>query len=294
MKTQTFSIPLIGLLMTVSVSCVSREFQACYLPTQSNISYTEVLELAVASPNAVISYGSDALQFAELWLPPGATQQADEFKYPLLVLVHGGCWLNEYDITHTHALSTALSQAGYAVWAMEYRRTGDKGGGWPGSYQDVKAAIEYIPQLQQYPLLLDKIALAGHSAGGHLALLAAGDPELDSAISIVAIIGLAPIIDLVEYSKGANDCQIATAKFMGGSAEELPQQYALATVANKPLISNAIVLHGTADNIVPISQSRNSGLKTLPINGAGHFDMIHPGTPAFQALLQQLASAFQP
>lgn len=260
----------------------------CYLPTESGVSYSQVTELPTGSPDAIIHYGPDPLQFGELWLPPRANTDT-AISHPLLILVHGGCWLNAYDIKHTHALSTALSNAGYAVWAIEYRRSGDPGGGWPGSLEDVKRGIEYVSSLEDYSVNNDRPALAGHSAGGHLALLAAAQLEMDFA----AVIGLAPIVDITEYAGGENSCQTATAQFMGGMPEQKAEQYAAANPAGRTLPPNTVLIHGSNDVIVPLAQSTAVDESTRVLEGAGHFDLIHPGTPAHRQLLKELAQAFR-
>lgn len=270
------------------------EGQFCYLPTLSNVAYSSIAELPVSSPSHIIAYGDDQFQFAELWLPPAANsddiqaQLEPPRSVPLVVLVHGGCWLNSFDISHTHALSTALSQSGYAVWSVEYRRTGDPGGGWPGSYNDIKSAISYLPELAEFPVDLDNVAIAGHSAGGHLALLAGAD----HLYNFKAVIGLAAIVDLAKYAQGENSCQTATPAFMGGSVEELPEAYLAANPATRVLHKTSVLLHGKQDSIVPIEHAKSSNTRVRLIDGGGHFDMVHPGTQSFQTLLQELARAF--
>lgn len=285
-------------LLLTSLFCLTafaEEHQAfCYLPTENNVSYSSVLELPSSKPTAILKYGDDALQFAELWLPlsKAADPQSSiqpQVTHPLLVLVHGGCWLNEYDISHSQALSSSLAASGYAVWAIEYRRTGDKGGGWPGSFDDVKAGIQFTQTLNKHPLDLTKIVIVGHSAGGHLALLAGSDHELVKNANISAVIGLAAITDIEEYAKGSNDCQAVVPEFMGGLPAENQQSYVLANPANRTAHPNTFLLHGSKDQIVPIEQTTDSGIKSQIIQGAGHFDMIHPATPSFQALLKHLA-----
>ena len=293
--------------------------EICYLPTQSNVSYKDVLALPVASPDHVISYGVDPYQFAELWLPKEGLpkeglpkeglpkegllkegllkeglEKSLDFeepvkRHPLVVLVHGGCWLNAFDIKHTHALSTALMRAGYAVWSIEYRRTGDRGGAWPGSYNDIKLAISSLDKLGEYPVDLDKVAIAGHSAGGHLALLAGSDKLYD----FDAVIGLAAITDIVTYAAGDNSCQIATPQFMGGSSTQFPDRYAAANPAVKKPHPATVLIHGSLDSIVDSAHAGYIESDSHIIDGAGHFDMVHPGTPSYQALLKALAKAFR-
>jgi len=287
---------------------------ACYLPTESNVSYASILELPTDSPDEVINYAEGDLQFGELWLPKNrfankelkdligesigpesAKLIGEQQQSPLVIMVHGGCWLNSFDISHTHAFSSALKQAGYAVWSIEYRRTGDPGGGWPGSYEDIIKAIKFVSNLGGYGIDLKKIALTGHSAGGHLALLAASDPVVQSSVDIQTIIGLAAITDLASYAQGDNSCETATPLFMGGAFNkansEIAKEYIKASVRAEITPANTVLLHGSADAIVPQEQSTNSNLTYEIIEGAGHFDFIHPGTSAFKALLKKLGGA---
>ncbi|NND83191.1 MAG: alpha/beta fold hydrolase [Gammaproteobacteria bacterium] len=257
----------------------------CYLPVQSDVSYADVLALQKGSPDHVLDYGSEPLQYGELWLPP---HTSGNYRHPLLMLIHGGCWLNAFDVSHTHALSSALAQSGYAVWAPEYRRVGDAGGGWPGSLDDVLAAMQFAANLEGYPLRTDEMVLVGHSAGGHLALLA-GAQQRDR---VKAVIGLAAIVDLPAYAQGSNSCQTAAPQFMGGSPDQKRAEYAAANPAQIELHPATTLIHGDLDAIVPLAQSELEGVERTIVKGAGHFDLIHPGAPAYQRLLQTLAGLF--
>ena len=285
-RSKLISLLLLGLSASYCAQ-VHAQPLACYFPTESNVTYSQVLALAIDEPNQILQYGEAPLQFGELWLPPFQPTADFSVKPPLVILIHGGCWLNAYDIAHTHALSTALAQSGYAVWAPEYRRTGDEGGGWPGSYHDIKQAINFILNASTQQIDLSKVALVGHSAGGHLALLAGG--ELSE--SVAAVIGLAAIIDIAEYAKGSNSCEAATPSFMAGTPQEKPADYAQANPIQQPLHPNTVLIHGTADAIVSIEQAQLLADRLQKVEGAGHFDMVHSGTPAFQELLKQLARA---
>ncbi len=234
-------------------------------------------EQATRAEDARLAYGKDPLQFALGWKP------ADEPR-GLIVLVHGGCWLNQFDLTHTEALAAALAAEGYSTWSLEYRRTGDPGGGWPGSLRDVEAGA--LSVLQNQPKL--PAVLLGHSAGGHLALLAAevlGD-------KLQGVVGLAAITDIETYARGTNSCQQAARLFMGGLPEEIPEAYAAATVTDMPI--RARLLHGSADSIVPVDQADVGQTPAKVLPGAGHYDWIHPGTTAFGTLLETLEDMFKP
>ncbi|KXI29986.1 alpha/beta hydrolase [Paraglaciecola hydrolytica] len=255
-----------------------------YVAVKSNVAYSAVTALEYAMPDDTVSYGADPLQTASIWFAKGPF--ARESK--LVVLVHGGCWLNAYDIKHTYALSTALAQAGYAVWSLEYRRTGDAGGGWPGSLNDVEAGIQRLTSYAPKSFYFENTVVIGHSAGGHLALLAGG-----KIAELRGVIGLAAITDLAEYSRGQNNCQQASKGFMGGSVSELPEQYLQANPITQPLHKHTVLLQGDADNIVPVTQATALKVPLVMQQGAGHFDWVHPGSPAFQTLLLELKTAFQ-
>ena len=253
---------------------------------KSNVSYTSVTGLDFVEADEKLVYGNDnpELQFGLLWLPESSTPNV---KPPLIVLIHGGCWLNAFDIQHSYPLSSALAQTGYAVWSLEYRRTGDAGGAWPGSFDDIRQGLAFTSNLGDYPVDLDRMVIMGHSAGGHLALLAASYNQ-----NIDAVIGLAAITDIVEYSRGENSCQTATIDFMGGVYEANPAAYEAANPVGKSLNDRTILLQGDIDVIVPLEQSQLRGATQVVFEGAGHFDWVHPGTGAYQLLLSTLKDLF--
>jgi acetyl esterase/lipase len=127
----------------------------------------------------VLRYGPRAEHIADLRLPePGPHRQRRGQLPPMVIFLHGGFWRVAYDRAHTGPLAAALAAAGFAVCTPEYRRTGQTGGGWPGTLDDVAAAVDILPgrAAEATRGLIDpgRILLAGHSAGGHLALWAGG------------------------------------------------------------------------------------------------------------------------
>lgn len=131
-----------------------------------------------AAPNAVVrlAYGPAPAQFGDLRLP------ASPAPAPVVLVLHGGCWQAALtSLNHTAALAEALRREGYATWNVEYRRLGETGGGWPGTFQDAGAALDFVRVLaRRYPGRLDtaRVVVVGHSAGGHLACWLAARPQL--------------------------------------------------------------------------------------------------------------------
>lgn len=256
-----------------------------------NVSFNSVLALPVKNQGMKLAYGTAALQFGLLSLPEASAGA----KPPLVIFVHGGCWLNAYDVEHSKALSQALTEAGYAVWSLEYRRVGDEGGGWPGSFNDIVQGIHYAQaQFEHYGVDVNRIALMGHSAGGQLALLAgkelAGEQPAGNkkAVKVQAVIGLAAITDMTSYAKGSNSCQSVTAKFIGASPEQAPELYQQASPGQHKAHPKTMLLQGSADQIVPTAQATDSGMPYRMVEKAGHFDWIHPQSATYPQLILTL------
>ena len=264
------------------------------LPVQGagQVSFSEIQALEYSAPNEVVPYGAGEYQFAEYW-HPGTSEPA------LVILIHGGCWSNEYGLDHIRALASKLKGSGYAVWSTEYRRVGDAGGGWPGTFEDIADSLNYTDKLSN----INQHAkfVMGHSAGGHLALwvAAAGHLPLESPLGkrietqIQGAIGLAPIADLAAYSLGDNSCEVVTEKLMGGSAIDLAERYALGSPSALLPSIDSILIHGEGDTIVNISQSQryaasSSRASIIPLKGLGHFDMINPEGPVFDRIIEAL------
>ncbi len=254
--------------------------QATAEPPLLNVSYKSVTEYPYREADNTQFYGENPLQWAKYWAAKPNAQQAKG----VLIFVHGGCWLNAFDAQHSYPLASALADQGYAVWSIEYRRTGDEGGGWPGSLNDVQAAVDFIVDRSVEGAEHNNFILLGHSAGGHLALLAGQtQPKINK------IFALAGISDIKTYSKGSNSCEKATVQFIGGDMEANPAAYEEATPDWTKLVQRAHLLHGEKDSIVAVDQSVNSPASYTTVAGAGHFDWIHPGSFAFQVLMHTLA-----
>jgi acetyl esterase/lipase len=249
----------------------------------------DILDLPTPPADARIPYGSGALSFGDLRLPAGAG------PHPVALVLHGGYWRARYDLEHIGHVCAALTGAGLATWSVEYRRLGNPGGGWPGTFLDVAAGADYLRALAgSYPLDLERVVAVGHSAGGQLAAWLAGRRNIppadsplhsDDPLPLRGVVALAGVLDLrrayeLRLSRGV------TGELMGGSPKEHPDRYAAASpAALLPLGVRQILLHGDADDSVPYVISRDYAeaacaagdpveLVTLP--GAGHFELIDP------------------
>ena len=237
-------------------------------------------------PGKRITYGSGPQQFGELRMPKGAG------PFPVVVLVHGGCWMAQFDYLYITRLAAWLAERGVATWTIEYRRVGDDGGGWPGTFLDVANATDAVRDLAKTaPLDLKRVYAAGHSAGGQLALWLATRVRLphDSEIyrpnplAIRGVLGLAAVTDLYDYRKGpAASCHGSVDQVMGGTPEKYPRRFAETSPRQLlPLGVPQAFVDGAEDQIVDPAAERTyvaaankagdrAELFLLP--HAGHFD----------------------
>ena len=244
-----------------------------------------------------LAYGEGALHFGDLRLP------SVDGPFPLAVVIHGGCWRSENDLGHISHLSSALTRTDIATWTIEYRRVGDAGGGWTGTFEDIAAGTDYVRELaKQFPLDLTRVVLVGHSAGGHLALwvtarrnLPKGSP-LASAQPLVirGVVSLAGISDLRAFSAGSAYCNASVQPLLGGAADAVPDRYRQASpVELMPLGVPQRLLHGGVDPYVPVEQSRTfadkarslgDDVELTVLSSVGHFDLIAPWSAAWPAV----------
>ena len=162
---------------------------------------------------ALHRYGRHRSQVAELFLPSGSG------PHPVVVLIHGGCWRARYDRHLMDDLAGDLAARGWAAWNVEYRRVGPRaGGGWPATFDDTAAAIDHLSEVDA-ALDLRRVAAVGHSAGGHLALWAAG--RTDARVPLTAAVGQAAVSDL-DRAAAAGVCGGMVERLLGRHPRERP------------------------------------------------------------------------
>ena len=209
-------------------------------------------------------------------------------------------------------MSDALRNAGVATWNIEYRRADSEGGGWPGTFSDIGAAIDHLREIApRYQLDLNRVVAVGHSAGGHLALWAAARPRLESnsmlftkhPLRLRGAVNLAGPSDLHTFpiDHMQKVCgSVPTLKLFGGSVEEFAARYRDGSpAALLPIGVPQILITGSLDHLVPPkfgqsyeAMARRSGdrVEMIVIEGAGHFEVIAPTTPAWPIVQERVLS----
>ena len=243
----------------------------------------DIFDTPPPAPDARIAYGPDPNQFFDLRMPAKST------AHPLIINLHGGYWRAKYNLDHAGHFCAALTAKGVATANLEYRRVGNEGGAWPGTFADIRSAYNFLLQNQAtYKFDAKKVVVVGHSAGGQLALcLAAHEPSISRVVSLAGVCDLRRAYEL----HLSND---AVVEFLRGTPAEIPDHYHEADPMQLSIPhARQWLIHGTADDTVPPEFSRDyvaakqklSGkekedVNLLAISGANHFDLIDPQAKA--------------
>lgn len=238
----------------------------------------DILSKEPPKADSRLTYGDDPNHFVDIRIPSGSG------PHPVVFFIHGGYWRAKYDLTYAGHLCHALKSAGIATWNVEYRRVGNPGGGWPGTFEDIRRAFRTLQEhsRRERPAFdLKRLCVAGHSAGGQLALaLAAFENDATRVFSLAGVLDLRRGWEL----HLSND---AVAEFLGGPPNEVPEHYREASPADRHIPAAQKLVHGTKDTSVPyeLAQSyaekkkkagENVQLITLP--NIGHFEIVDPGS----------------
>ena len=235
-----------------------------------------VLTRPARAPDEVVAYGSDPDQLADVRFGAEGAE-----RHPLVLIVHGGFWRPQYDRAHTGPMAEAIAAAGWTVASIEYRRV-------PGdpdkTLHDVGDALAKLPvKISRHN---GKVALIGHSAGGHLVLwltVARHTPQL------IATVALAPAADL-QLADELNLGEGATRLFLGADPKTRtdvdPRQLA------SPQIPT-VIIHGDKDVVVRIAVaesyvSAHPSVRLVRLTGVGHFAVIDPLSAVWPTILDEL------
>jgi acetyl esterase/lipase len=259
-------------------------------------------------------YGDQPSQFAELRLPEG------DGPFPVVVSVHGGFWKNRISLDIMNPLVADLTARGLATWNIEYRRVGEEGGGWPGTFHDVANAADYLREISEKNNLdLRRILVVGHSAGGHIGLWLAARHLLpegnvlktsDNPLHIKTVVSLAGVCDLalmeathrmrISEMRGAvSDNPVHD--LLEGTPLEVPERYAFASPIQLLSIgSEQILIHGGCDLNVPIGISQSyynaalvagATVELIAIQNAEHFKIINPKSDCWPIIAKAILRA---
>lgn len=230
-----------------------------------------------------LRYGDDPSQLLELTRPSGTSRG-------LVVVIHGGFWRSAYDLDLGRPLAASLAEEGWTAANLEYRRVGN-GGGWPETFDDVEAGIAAaVEAVSNETGPSESVVLLGHSAGGHLAVWAAGQPGSPAT----AAISQAGVLDLERAIRDDLGGGAVQALLGADLSAHLRDADPLAAV---PLGVPVRCVHGDTDQNVPIDQSTSyveaatqaGGDATLTRVEGDHFVLIDPSSPAWATQLEILA-----
>jgi acetyl esterase/lipase len=266
------------------------------------MAWPDLLDRPRPQPDTTISYGGDALQVVDLWLPDGAG------PHPTVLMVHGGCWQTDIaDRTIMNWIADDLRRRGIAVWNIDYRGVDRPGGGYPGSFLDAAAAADALRgQAARHRLDLGRLVATGHSAGGHLALWLAARPRLPQGsplrtadpIAIHAVVSLGGLPDLEEAARPpGSGCGTEVIPLISGGRFEETSVPRLA-----PLGVPQVLVNGRQDRIIPTSYAesyaqpmRAAGdeVRVRMIDRTGHVELIAPETAAWAAAVEEVLAALR-
>ena len=282
-----------SLIATALLACVHGAVAA-------PMSLDDYLALNGPAPTAQIAYGSAPSQYAQLFRPEGSG------PFPVVVLVHGGCWTVAFGgIGQMRNVAGALVAQGIAVWNVEYRRVDEPGGGYPGTYEDMHAALDSLQQhAPRYQLDVKRIVAMGHSAGGQLVQWIAGRDKLpkssplyrDTFLPIKNILSLGGLADLRhEKDLIKSSCERDIAQLAGSASTERPDIYSDTNAADlMPNGSRTVLATGELDTISPPRVAHDYAAKAklagdhaevLILPGASHYDEIAATSNAWRMIL---------
>lgn len=235
-----------------------------------------ILEAEHPTPTESVAYGPNTAHIADIFRPTGSP-----FTSRVVMFIHGGYWRPAVDRQHARSLARALADEGYVVCSIEYRRV-------PGEpdlmIADIDRALETLPAL--VGLGDAPVILAGHSAGGHLALIAATRHPL----LVAGVVALAPITDL-QAAESLHLGAGAVEAFLGTPASERPDLDPVRCPAPGMRVT---VIHGARDTIVPVAQAHSLAeawpgtCRVMVVDGSAHFELIDPSSAAWAVVRGEL------
>lgn len=276
--------------------------------TAAPMKLDDYLALRGPAPTAKLAYGSAPSQYAELFVPPGAG------PFPVAVLVHGGCWTSKFGgIVQMRNMAGALAARGIAVWSVEYRRVDEDGGGYPGMYLDMHAALELLAaSASAHKLDLERIVAVGHSAGGQLVQWIAGRARIAPTsplyrahpLKVGNIVSLGGLADLRhEAALIKSSCDRDIVQLAGSPSPERPDVLLDTNAADlMPNGSRTWLVTGELDTISPprvahdyAARAKAAGdvAEVVILPQASHYDEVAASSPAWPQVLRVIEQALE-
>jgi acetyl esterase/lipase len=230
--------------------------------------------------DARIAYGSDPNQFVEVRLPKKPQGRC-------VVFIHGGFWRAKYGLAHAGHACAAFKDHGWTSINVEYRRVGNEGGAWPGTFSDLRSAMALIfASANKWDFDPHTLVVMGHSAGGQLAMaLAAHEQKIKHVVSLAGVLDLRRAYEL----HLSND---AVVEFLGGTPAQVPEHYKEASPIELSIDAGQLIVHGKQDDTVPYSMAESYAkqkksherIELLSFVKAGHFELVDPKTAEWKQL----------
>jgi acetyl esterase/lipase len=285
---------------------------ACAGAAAAPMKLADYMALSGPAPTAHVAYGSAPSQYAELFLPEG------KGPFPVAVLVHGGCWTKEFGgITQLRNMAGALASRGIAVWNVEYRRVDEPGGGYPGTYQDMNAALDALAgEARRHPLDLARLVAVGHSAGGQLVQWLGARPRIPAGsplyrakeelmrLPVRQVISLGGLADLRrEKDLIKSSCERDIAELAGTPSAARPDIFSDTNAGDlMPNGSRTVLITGELDTISPprvahdfAARARAAGdaAEVVILPGASHYDEVAATSPSWPLVLGEIEKALR-
>ena len=286
-------------MRTAGLACAAFASAVLAFPTWAAepMTLNQYMTLKGPAPNERIAYGPAPLQYVELFKPKGAG------PFPVVVLIHGGCFQNRYQgMPQMRGMAGALVRKGVAVWSIEYRGIDSPGGGYPGTFQDVRSAVDLLAaQAAARSLDTSRMVVVGHSAGAVLSLWLAGRRNLPKASPLyeehplpvreVVALGGSGDLEAIAPTLLKASCGVDIRQVTGLPGAARPDPYADTNPFDlTPNGAEIVLINGDHDEIGTPRESatyaervrrRGDTATTMVLPAASHFDEVAATSPAW-------------
>jgi acetyl esterase/lipase len=213
-------------------------------------------------------------------------------KYPAIVVIHGGGWQNGSP-NDSAQFSQYMAAQGYSVVSIDYRRAPQHR--FPAQLEDVRKAIAYIREhADELEVDVNRMALMGRSAGAHLAMLAAYEPDAPPIRAVVNYYG--PVNLTTGYQDPPNPDPIGSRgllrDFLGGTPADLPDLYKQASPWSyvNHAVPPSLLIYGQRDHVVQSKFGRKLYEQLQKTGNQAIFLEIPWAEHAFDAIFQGVSS----